>query len=217
MTEHHPRPAKVRISDKRRRHEAETAAAEGGPDEVEARADHPSGSSEAEARADHPSNSANAETSPEELAPEAEHDYLDDLKRLQAEFDNYRKRMMREQTEIASRAGARLVERLLPVLDNFERAIGHSEDDGMKLVHKELISVLESEGLSGIEALGAPFDPNLHEAVESYDEEGIIEPTVVKVHRTGYEFKGKVLRAAMVAVARPAESAPESTADSEGS
>jgi len=210
MTENHPRPAKVRISDKRRLHD-EAVAAEDGPDAAEA------GGSEAEARADHPSNSAKPEASAEQQTPESgEHDYLEDLKRLQAEFDNYRKRMMREQTEIASRAGARLVERLLPVLDNFERALAHTEDDGMVLVHKELISVLESEGLRAIESLGAPFDPNLHEAVESHDEEGIAEPTVVKVYRTGYEFKGKVLRAAMVVVARPLESGTNDSASSEG-
>jgi molecular chaperone GrpE len=198
--------------------------------ETEARADHPSGSAQAEteARADHPSVSAQAETEARADHPSGsqpsrlgEHDYLDDLRRLQAEFDNYRKRMMREQTEIASRAGARVLERLLPVLDNFERALSHTEDDGMMLVHKELISVLESEGLRAIESLGAPFDPNLHEAVESHEEEGVSEPTVVKVYRTGYEFKGKVLRAAMVVVARPVEpkkdNTEDKTADSEGS
>jgi molecular chaperone GrpE len=86
----------------------------------------------------------------------------------------------------------------------------------MVLVYKELMSVLESEGLRTVESLGAPFDPNLHEAVESHDEEGITEPTVVKVYRTGYEFKGKVLRAAMVVVARPLESGTQDSADSEG-
>ena len=206
MTENHPRPAKVRVSDKRKRYEDAAVT-----DESEARADHPSGTAEAEARADHPSNSPTPKPEPKE------HNYLDDLKRLQAEFDNYRKRMMREQTEIASRAGARLVERLLPVLDNFERAIAHTEDDGMVLVHKELMSVLDSEGLHPIGALGAPFDPNLHEAVESHEDEAVSEPTVVKVYRTGYEFKGKVMRAAMVVVARPAEAAPQDSTDSEGS
>jgi molecular chaperone GrpE len=235
MTENSERAAKVRISDKRRLFEetAESTGApttEGAPDETEARADHPSGSAQAEteARADHPSGSAQAETEARADHPSGsqpsrggEHDYLDDLRRLQAEFDNYRKRMMREQTEIASRAGARIVERLLPVLDNFERALAHTEDDGMVLVHKELISVLETEGLRAIESLGAPFDPNLHEAVESHEEEAISEPTVVKVYRTGYEFKGKVLRAAMVVVARPvepkADNTEDKTADSEGS
>jgi molecular chaperone GrpE len=207
MTENRPRPAKVRISDKRRLQEEAAAA-----DQSEARADHPSGSSEAEARADHPSNNAHSNASADQGAFErGEHDYLNDLKRLQAEFDNYRKRMMREQTEIAGRAGARLVERLLPVLDNFERALAHTEDDGMVLVHRELMSVLGSEGLRPIAALGAPFDPNLHEAVESHEEAGVAEPTVVKVYRTGYEFNGKVMRPAMVVVARPAEDASEVT------
>src|ERR671918_58027 len=200
MTGNRPRPAKVRISDKRRLQE-EAAAAD-----------------QSEARADHPSNNAHSNASADQGAFErGEHDYLNDLKRLQGEFDNYRKRMMREQTEIAGRAGARLVERLLPVLDNFERALAHTEDDGMVLVHKELMSVLDSEGLHPIDALGAPFDPNLHEAVESHEDDAVSEPTVVKVYRTGYEFKGKVMRAAMVVVARPAEAAPQDSTDSEGS
>ena len=191
MTEHTPRPAKVRVSDKRKLFEqndvgAGSAHSDNPPDETEARADHPSG------------------TQP---SKDSEHDYLDDLRRVQAEFDNFRKRMMREQTEIASRASARLIERLLPVLDNFERALEHSDDDGMVLVHKELLSVLEAEGLSAIDALGAPFDPNLHEAVESHEEVGVTDPTVVEVYRTGYELKGKVLRAALVVVARPVETA----------
>src|SRR5919106_386445 len=160
MTEHHPRPAKVRISDKRRLYEESGAsdATEARPsDEAEARADHPSGSAEAEARADHPSGTAQTEAHASRAPGPGEHNYLDDLRRVQAEFDNYRKRIMREQTEIASRAGARIVERLLPVLDNFERALAHTAEDGMVLVHKELMSVLESEGLRPVQALGAPF------------------------------------------------------------
>lgn len=216
MTENRPGPSKVRVSDKRRL--LEDAAGSGAPateegsdnNESDERADNPSrdAQSETEARADHPSGS--------HVATVGEHDYLDDLKRLQAEFDNYRKRAIREQTELAGRAGARLVERLLPVLDNFDRALEHTNDDGMVLVHKELISVLESEGLATIEALGAPFDPNLHEAVESHEDEGVSEPTVVMVYRTGYEFKGRVLRPAMVVVARPAEVTTEDPAESEG-
>jgi molecular chaperone GrpE len=189
MTEERPRPAKVRVSDKRLRRDesseatAPQAAPEPEADETNARAEHPSGT--------------------QVVAPE--HDYLDDLRRLQAEFDNYRKRMMREQTEIASRAGARVIERLLPVLDNFERALVHSTDEGMVLVHKDLIAVLGAEGLSAIDAQDRPFDPTRHEAVESHESEDFAEPTVVQVYRTGYELNGKVIRPAMVVVARPLE------------
>jgi molecular chaperone GrpE len=133
-------------------------------------------------------------------------DYLDDLRRLQAEFDNYRKRMMREQTHIASRASARLVERLLPVLDNFDRALEHDTGNGgLELVYKELMGVLAAEGLEAIDSLGKPFDPNLHEAVESHEEPAVSEPTCTEVYRTGYMLKGKVMRPAMVVVARPPE------------
>ena len=132
--------------------------------------------------------------------------YLDDLRRLQAEFDNYRKRMMREQTEIAGRASSRLIERLLVVLDNFDRALAHdSENNGLQLLHKELVSALEPEGLEVIEALGKSFDPNLHEAVESHEQDDVSEPICTEVYRTGYLLKGRVLRPALVVAARPAE------------
>ena len=79
---------------------------------------------------------------------EAVRDYLDDLRRLQADFDNYRKRMMRDQAAIAERAKADLIGRLLPILDNFERALEHADSDaGIELIFKELHSILEGEGL----------------------------------------------------------------------
>jgi molecular chaperone GrpE len=156
-----------------------------------------------------------SDVAPEDVAgvqaAEPKHDYLEDLKRLQAEFDNYRKRMMREQTEIASRASMRLVERLLVVLDNFDRALAHDLDDnGLELVYKELMAVVAGEGLEAIDALGKPFDPHLHEAVEAHEQEDVSEPTCTEVYRTGYLLKGKVLRPSMVVVARPREVAQES-------
>jgi molecular chaperone GrpE len=147
---------------------------------------------------------------------EPEHDYLDDLKRLQAEFDNYRKRMMREQTEIAGRASSRLIERLLVVLDNFDRALAHDSDNsGLQLVHKELLSALRAEGLEAIDAFGKPFDPNLHEAVESHEQNDVSEPTCSEVYRTGYLLKGRVLRPAMVAVARPPDAGADRSSECE--
>jgi molecular chaperone GrpE len=138
-----------------------------------------------------------------------ERNYLDDLMRLQAEFDNYRKRMMREQTEIADRASSRLIERLLVVLDNFDRALAHdSDNNGLQLLQKELVFALESEGLEVIDAEGKPFDPNLHEAVESHEQDDVSEPICTEVYRTGYMLKGKILRPAMVVVARPADQGP---------
>jgi molecular chaperone GrpE len=136
--------------------------------------------------------------------------YLDDLRRLQADFDNYRKRMLREQTMRVAAASQALVSRLLPVLDNFELAISHAEQSrefdrmlkGVEMVFGELREVLRSEGLSAIEAEGKPFDPSCHEAVVAVEEEGVEPGTVVDVVRTGYEFQGKVLRPAMVKVAK---------------
>ncbi|MGH2787102.1 MAG: nucleotide exchange factor GrpE [Actinomycetota bacterium] len=129
----------------------------------------------------------------------------DDLQRLGAEFDNYRKRMMRDQAEIGVQTTAALVKKLLPVLDNFDRAIAHGGDESVALLRKELMDVLTAEGVEEIPARGAPFDPHVHEAVESRDDPGIGEPTVTTVFRTGYRLGPKVLRAAMVGVARPAE------------
>lgn len=144
-----------------------------------------------------------AETSPQE---EKKHDYLGDLQRLQAEFENYRKRIMREQAGITERATGRLLERLLPVLDNFERAIAHGEGgDGVALVFRELRETLAKEGLDEIGALGAPFDPRVHEAIAAHEDPGVLEPIVREVSRRGYSFKGQVLRPAMVVVATPPE------------
>ena len=159
----------------------------------------------------------------EELAPEgveadeiarlrAERDeYLDHLRRLQADFDNYRKRMLRDQTAYLERAGEALIEQLLPVLDAFELALmslpglnagsdGERLRKGVELVYSELLGVLEKAGLERIEAHGRPFDPVEHEAVMHVEDEGG-EPGVRDVVRTGYRLKGRVLRPAMVKVA----------------
>jgi molecular chaperone GrpE len=141
-------------------------------------------------------------------AEPVERDYLDDLRRVQAEFDNYRKRMMKQQAELAERATVRLVERLLPVLDNFERAISHGEGgEGVALVFKELKGALEAEGVEEIPSEGVPFDPRVHEAVESHEDENVDEPISQRVYRRGYRMKDHVIRPAMVVVARPLDAA----------
>jgi molecular chaperone GrpE len=135
-------------------------------------------------------------------------DLLDTTRRLQADFENYRKRVMREQTALVARATEGLVEQLLPVMDSFELALANLEhgdvDDkvrkGIELVFAELTSVLEKAGLERIDALGAPFDPNEHEAVLQDDGDG--EPHVGDVMRAGWKLKGRVLRPAMVKVSR---------------
>ena len=135
-------------------------------------------------------------------------DLLDTTRRLQADFENYRKRVLREQTALVERASEGLLEQLLPVLDSFELALRNLDDasadekvrKGIELVFAELVGVLERAGLERIDALGAPFDPNEHEAVLHDDGEG--EPHVGDVLRTGWKLKGRVLRPAMVKVTR---------------
>lgn len=135
---------------------------------------------------------------------EAEHDYLADLQRLQADFENFKKRTSRQQTEALSRASEALIKRLLPVLDHFQLAEEHGEaGGGIQLAIKELVEVLRAEGLEPIEAEGQPFDPTIHEAVETHDDPGVTVETVASVHRRGYRLNGHLLRAPYVSVARP--------------
>jgi len=136
--------------------------------------------------------------------------HLDDLRRLQADFDNYRKRTLREQTARAASASQALVAKLLPVLDNFELAVSAAEQSrdfdrmlkGVEMVFGELREVLQGEGLVKIEAEGKPFDPERHEAVVAVEQEDTEPGTVVDIVRAGYELRGKVLRPAMVKVAK---------------
>jgi molecular chaperone GrpE len=136
--------------------------------------------------------------------------YLDDLRRLQADFDNYRKRTLREQTARTASASQALVARLLPVLDNFELAVSAAEQSrdfdrmlkGVEMVLGALREVLEGEGLVKIEAEGKPFDPERHEAVIAVEHEGTEPGMIVDIVRAGYELGGKVLRPAMVKVAK---------------
>jgi molecular chaperone GrpE len=134
---------------------------------------------------------------------------VDTLRQVQADFENYRKRVIREQTALVERATERLVEDLLPVLDSFEGALAHAADadtdtdkivDGVNGIRAQLVAVLEKNGLERIEADGASFDPNEHEAVMQDDGDG--EPRVAQTMRTGYRLKGRVVRPTMVRVSR---------------
>jgi molecular chaperone GrpE len=134
-------------------------------------------------------------------------DYLDALRRLQADFENYKKRMVRQQTEHLERAAEALVSKLLPVFDTADLAVAHAAagsnaDSGLesvKQIWSALFDTLEKEGLERIDPEGEPFDPNAHEAVMHEPGEGSAH--VVDVMRAGYRWKGRVLRPAMVKVA----------------
>jgi molecular chaperone GrpE len=146
-----------------------------------------------------------------ELAVAQRDEFLADLQRLQADFDNYRKRVMREQTVLVERATERLVEDLLPALDAFDLALASvrqlpAEHDqvkkGIELTYAQLLGVLEKTGLERVDPQGEAFDPTHHEAVSHLENGEHDEPTVVDVMRAGYRLKGRTLRPAMVKVAK---------------
>lgn len=135
---------------------------------------------------------------------------LDDLQRVAAEFENFRKRAERDRDETRQRATQRLVEALLPVLDSFDGAFAHdAQSPGEELLKKgvtgtyhQLMEILQREGLEPIEAAGLPFDPEVHEAVAG----GVGEDLVVSAElRRGYRLHGRVIRPSMVAVAPASE------------
>ena len=124
--------------------------------------------------------------------------YLDSLQRLQAEFENFKKRMIKQQTDTLERAGADLVAKVLPVLDTIDLARQHGFDEGVEQVAASLMGVLEAEGLERIDPVGKQFDPNEHDAVAHEDGDGA--PEVVGLMRAGYRWRGRLLRPAMVSV-----------------
>lgn len=135
-------------------------------------------------------------------------DYYARLLRLQAEFDNYRKRTIKEKEDISKYAAERLVCAILPVLDNFERAIDSAQTSqdvaayaqGVEMIYRQLHDVLAKEGLAAIEALGQAFDPNIHEAILAVESVEYSENTVVEEVQKGYYLKDRVLRPSMVKV-----------------
>jgi molecular chaperone GrpE len=156
---------------------------------------------------------ANAQAEPtleEQVAAlEAERDeHLNDLKRVAAEFENYRKRVARDQEGLVARAHERLVKELLPVLDDLERALAAAEEheeakleEGVRLVHRELAGALRREGLAEIDTDGQ-FDPHVHEALLSQPSD-VEEGSVIEVVQKGYTLGDRVVRPARVVVAAP--------------
>ena len=139
------------------------------------------------------------EEDPAGAAARERDEYLDALRRLQAEFENYKKRMLRQQTETLERAGQTLVEKLLPVLDAIDSARSHGAGEELEQVAAVLLDVLGKEGLERIDPVGEPFDPNEQEAVQHEPGDGD-EPVVATLFRAGWRWKGRVLRAAAVGV-----------------
>jgi molecular chaperone GrpE len=127
-------------------------------------------------------------------------EYLDALRRLQADFENFKKRMLRQQTDHLERAAESLVEKLLPVFDTADLAIAHGGGEEVKHIWTALFDSLEREGLERIDPLNVAFDPTVHDAVAHEPGDGTGEPEVVEVMRAGYRWKGRVLRPAMVKV-----------------
>lgn len=124
-------------------------------------------------------------------------EYLDALRRLKADFENYKRRVSTQQEEQRAQASLALVRELLPVLDAFDAAVSHGSEEVQPL-RDQLIQTLEKQGMEVQSEAGVPFDPNVHEAV--MHEEGDGEPVVSEVMRTGYLWNGRVARAAMVRV-----------------
>ena len=133
------------------------------------------------------------------------------LRRRQAEFENFRRRMDRERAEWAQSAGMETVRALLPILDDFERALkaaraadpaGENElIKGIELIYKRLLETMTRQGLEPIETAGQKFDPHVHEAVQRVEQEDAEDGAILDEYQRGYNFKGKLLRPAMVKVA----------------
>jgi molecular chaperone GrpE len=138
-------------------------------------------------------------------AVSAERDqYLDSLRRLKAEFDNSRKRQERERARILESASEKLVQELLPVLDNLDRALESEGDirEGVRATRDQLADVLANEGLLPVASDGQPFDPNVHEAVMGQPSEDYEEGTVLQTFQRGYLLNGRAIRPAKVVVAK---------------
>jgi molecular chaperone GrpE len=137
-------------------------------------------------------------------------DYYDRLLRKTAEFDNYRKRTDRERIQLSEAAAADLLTELLPLVDDMERALkanagqdgGESVRKGVELIHRQLLDILRKRGVKPIDALGADFDPHFHNAVTYEPAEGRRDGEVVEEFSRGYMLGDRLLRPAMVKVAK---------------
>lgn len=133
-------------------------------------------------------------------------EYLDAVQRERADFTNFRRRIEAEKSQMWEQASGETIKKLLPVLDDLERALanrptGDTWTDGIEMIYRKFKSILEKEGITTIEALGQPFDPNLHEAIMQEESQSHQSGTVIAVLQQGYLHGERVLRPAMVKVA----------------
>jgi molecular chaperone GrpE len=138
---------------------------------------------------------------------EEKNDLMDRLLRRQAEFDNFRRRAERERADVLEYANTETVRSIVPILDDFERALkvecsGNKEYvRGMELIHQRLSDALKKLGLEPISAKGLKFDPHIHHAVEMSETDQVEDHTILEEYQRGYNFRGRLLRPAMVKVA----------------
>lgn len=131
----------------------------------------------------------------------------DAYRRMLAEFDNYRKRSVKEKEMMQDKGAADIIEELLPILDDFDRAFSHVPEEkdgvfaGMEMVYKKMLTTLENLGVKEIEALGKEFDHDLHSAISHEENPDFGENTVSEVYQKGYMYKEKVIRHSVVKVA----------------
>ena len=153
-------------------------------------------------------------------------EYLDHWRRTAADFSNYRKRMDREREENSRFAGAVVLSKVLPIVDDLDRAMATLPADltrltwtqGISLIQYKFLSILESEGVKPIEATGQPFDPTKHEAILREETDAYPDGQVIAELQRGYELRGRVLRPALVkvAVAKPATEATNGAEGTQG-
>jgi molecular chaperone GrpE len=144
-----------------------------------------------------------------EAEKEKSKEYLNRLKYLQADFENYRKRVEKEVKEVITRSNENLVENLIDIMDDLENAISAGKTtnnkeallEGIKMVHKNLDKLLEKEGLKKLECVGQAFDPNIHEVLAEVPTKDHQSGIIVEEARKGFMFKGKVLRPSIVKIA----------------
>ena len=148
-------------------------------------------------------------------AQEATAELNERIVRLTADFDNFRKRAQREKDEARQFANQGLLEKLLPVLDNFEMALTAVKDadpsvrDGVQMILDQLLGVLKESGVEPVDAMGQPFDPNLHEALSQEETTEVDEGTVVQQVQRGYKLNDRLVRPARVVVAKAPGAAEE--------